>query len=102
MILTEKVKIYKEKEYFVCSCIKCGSENIKIFDYGYWQGNSGGGQCLDCGFSSIEPCSYSPSLEEKIEIWNNENDVNILIKEAKQIIQTQKNKIRDLKNKCVK
>ncbi len=85
MKITETITV--EKDVYVAPCFKCGSEDIKFGDCGYWQGNSGGGKCQSCNHEEWHSCGRDPSKERLIEIWNKHNDLDILQAEQTKIIE---------------
>ena len=72
------VKSVLETLYFA-SCLECGSTDINFFDYGYYQGNSCGGECKKCGRTSRVTCSYTVSKKDMVSAWNTFNEIDFLI-----------------------
>jgi DNA-directed RNA polymerase subunit RPC12/RpoP len=58
----------------VYPCIRCGSENIKLWDCGYSSFNPGGGKCVECGREVQDMVSCMPTPQELANIWNGSND----------------------------
>lgn len=77
MQVTETKEI--TRELHVAPCLKCGSSAIKLNDYGYWEGNAGGGTCAECGHSVEKPCGPDPVIDALANIWNSGNDLATLI-----------------------
>jgi hypothetical protein len=90
-------EITSKRRVYVAPCVKCGSEDINIFDYGYNSPNMGGGECKSCTHSVISNvAALYPTKTELAKIWNASNDKSILIKAAQSIIDTQLKIIKSL------
>lgn len=93
-------------EYAVCDCIKCGSNNIKLFNIeSYRTGLSAGGQCLDCKFL-VDGSNGFDKKEfvgihkfEAAAIWNNLNDPYIIVKNIKAKIKEHNKSIETILSK---
>jgi hypothetical protein len=84
MLIEETIII--KKNVYVSPCIKCGSDNINIFDYGYGTSNYGGGRCKDCKNEITEVVCVDPNKKKLIDIWNKKNDITLLLLEQDSII----------------
>lgn len=95
--VTRKIKVYP--------CIKCGSENIEIYNCGYSSFNCAGGKCKRCGYTVETHASWDVKKSSLIKAWNKENDPSVLIerldKERLKIIDEIK-RLKKLKNKMSK
>lgn len=89
-----------EIELEVARCLKCHSEDIKFSDYGYTQGNSGGGTCQSCKHEFYKPVFMNPKIEDLVAIWNSGNDVKTLIKVEQDKIEEAERKISEIKAKA--
>lgn len=79
MKITETKTVTETRDVEVAPCLKCGGTDIKISDFGYFQGNSGGGTCGTCGHEVFSRCGDSPSVDVLVGIWNKGNDIVSLI-----------------------
>ena len=85
-MIIEETKVVRSNIY-VAPCVLCGSGDINLFDYGYSSPNIGGGKCKNCGHEVTHNIAdWDPSKRELAKIWNAENDVKILIKQAQKRI----------------
>lgn len=94
MKITETVT----REVYVAPCIKCGSSDIAISDYGYSAPNIGGGQCKKCKHEVTSGCSCIVDMRTLISIWNAGNDPQRLIKEQEKIIENAQKIIDELQS----
>lgn len=62
--VTRKIKVYP--------CIKCGSENIKIYNCGYSSFNCAGGECKRCGHTVETNANWDATESSLIRAWNKE------------------------------
>lgn len=92
--VTRKIEVYP--------CIKCGSENIEIYNCGYSSFNCAGGKCKRCGHTVETHDSWDVKKSSLIEAWNKENDPSIIIERLKIERTKISNEIRRLKNKLTK
>lgn len=89
MKIKETVSV--EREIHVAPCIKCGSSNILITDSNYSSFNIGGGYCKDCNHNHTSGVGCNPSIDSLANIWNQGNDISLLVKvEEEKIIAAQK------------
>lgn len=51
-------------------CVKCGSNDIALWDCNYSSFNPGGGKCRRCGFNVQGEAGCLPSPDVLINIWN--------------------------------
>lgn len=70
-VVTRKVEVYP--------CIKCGSENIEIYNCGYSSFNCAGGKCKKCGHKVETHADWDAKDSYLIASWNLENDPSVLI-----------------------
>lgn len=70
-VVTRKVEVYP--------CIKCGSENIEIYNCGYSSFNCAGGKCKRCGYKVETYEDWNVKNSTLIKAWNLENDPSVLI-----------------------
>lgn len=91
----EKVK----RSIYVAPCIKCGSDDIQISDYGYNAPNIGGGQCKKCGHDITANCDIFPKADTLVCIWNAQNCKETLIKKKQDQIEKIQSEITELQ-KC--
>lgn len=75
------VPVKKEcTEYiYVSPCIKCGNDEVSLFDCGYSHRNMGGGRCPSCGNEVSVLCAIFPQPEALAAAWNKRNDVTALL-----------------------
>lgn len=95
--VTRKIKVYPR--------IKCGSENIKIYNCGYSSFNCAGGECKRCGHTVETNANWDVTESSLIKAWNKENDPSVLIerldKERLKIVDEIK-RLKKLRNKMSK
>ncbi|MDH0342049.1 hypothetical protein [Chromobacterium haemolyticum] len=94
MKVVETVQV--EREIAVAPCLKCGGTDIKIHDYGYWEGNAGGGTCKTCGAETVKPCGPDPKVDGLVAIWNSGNDIQQLVQAEQQKIEQATARISEL------
>ncbi|WP_026960367.1 hypothetical protein [Aliagarivorans taiwanensis] len=83
----------------VAPCIKCGCDEISIFDYGYSAPNIGGGKCTGCGHEVSSSCAISPKKEDLAQKWNDANDVATVLAKKESQMKELEAEIAELKNK---
>lgn len=96
MKVTENVVVKKEIE--VVACIECGHDNILISDNNYSSFNTGGGKCKNCGHEVSSGVGCNPTMSQLVSIWNEGNDIDLLIKKQEVVISTAQKEIDKLKN----
>ena len=74
-----------EVEIHVAPCIKCGSEDVRIYNCGYSSFDVGGGKCGRCENSVMESV-WNPTEEQLAAIWNKKNDKNMVKAEIRKKI----------------
>lgn len=90
-------EVVRKKKVYVAPCIKCGSEDIKLFDYGYSSPNIGGGECKACKHNVTQNImSLDPKPSELAVIWNASNDKETLIKAARARIKKDEDFIKSI------
>lgn len=90
-------EVTRKKKVYVAPCIKCGSDDIQLYDYGYNAPNIGGGRCKACKHEATRNiASIFPTVSELAEVWNADNDKASLIKAAKARIQKEQDLIKSL------
>ena len=100
----QKVKLIEstEKEYTIYSCIKCGSDDIVIYNCGYSSQNCAGGKCKKCGNKVETGRDWNEKDSVLIEIWNKNNNPSIaienLLKQKNEILL----QIKELRKKELK
>lgn len=87
--VTRKIEVYP--------CIKCGSENIEIYNCGYSSFNCAGGKCKRCGHTVETHASWDAKKSSLIKAWNKENDPSIVIERLNVERNKINNEIRRLK-----
>lgn len=95
MIVKEKVST--EKDVYIAPCLKCGHDDVSIFDYGYNAPNLGGGKCKKCGHEVVSACNILPTVSELAKKWNSENDIPTLIEKKeleKSLIEDEINQLK--------
>lgn len=95
-IFEDKVVKVKIK---VSSCLKCGSDDITIYDCGYSSFNVGGGKCNKCGNEVSDTVDCLPSKKRLVSIWNSKNDLDFLINNKELEIEKNKKELEELKSK---
>lgn len=95
MKVTENVVVQKELD--VVPCLKCGHDDILISDSNYSSFNTGGGKCKKCGHEVSSGVGCLPTMSELVSIWNQDNDIDLLIKKQEVILETAQNEIKQLK-----
>lgn len=95
LMVNEFVERTRKIEY--APCLKCGSNDIQFFDYGYTQGNSGGGKCKKCGNECTSPLHWDAKVDAQVAAWNAKNDVPQLIADQEKIIADAKVKIEEIR-----
>lgn len=95
MKVTENVVV--KKELNVAPCFKCGHDDIVISDNNYSSFNTGGGKCKNCGHEASSGVGCLPTMSELVSIWNQANDIEILIKTQEVIIENAQKEIKQLK-----
>lgn len=80
MYIEDKIMTEKVVRIYVSPCLKCGSEEVILFDCGYSSFNVGGGKCNSCGNKTSVSVGASVDKQTLANIWNNKNDINTLIK----------------------
>lgn len=80
-------------------CIKCGGHDIIIGDCGYSSFNIAYGKCQnkECKHEVTFNCGVNISEKEIVEVWNRENDINLLIEKKQNEIQKIKEEISEFK-----
>jgi hypothetical protein len=81
----------------IAPCLTCGSTDIHFFDYGYYQGNSGGGRCKSCNNESTSSLHWNATIKDWIKIWNGCNDIPTLILREQTKIADANIRIKELK-----
>jgi hypothetical protein len=94
LTVTEQITTSRDLEYV--PCLQCGSTDIQFFDYGYTEGNSGGGKCKSCGAECTRGLHWDAKKDQQVAIWNSQNDPKKLIEAQEQIIQAAKDRIKDI------
>jgi hypothetical protein len=85
----------------VNNCIKCGSDDIKVWDCGYSSFNCGGAECRNCG--NKKTVSYNDGVEDVIRSWNKHSPiVEDYIKRLEKRIVGYKKNIEDTKKEMTK
>lgn len=69
--VTRKVEVYP--------CIKCGSEDIEIYNCGYSSFNCAGGKCKKCGHKVETNANWDVKTSRLVKAWNEENDPDIIL-----------------------
>ena len=93
---TQTIQIEQIINVDVTPCLKCGSTDIKLFDNGYWGGNSCGGICKSCGHRCSKSCPYDVNILDMAKVWNSNNDVDFLIQEKLSDIAELKDELQQL------
>lgn len=83
----------KETKYNLSPCLKCGSENIKLSEYDDKYGYISTALCLGCK-KELRTNTTLPCLIEK---WNKQNNIDTVIQTTQELIESSKQKIKDLK-----
>ena len=55
------------------NCIKCGSDDIKVYDCGYSSFNCGGAKCNNCGNET--KVHNNDGINDVIESWNKHSPI---------------------------
>ena len=55
------------------NCIKCGSDDIKVYDCGYSSFNCGGAKCKNCG--NEHKVNYNDDINDVIRSWNKHSPI---------------------------
>ena len=98
MKLMEKVTVTREID--VAPCVKCGGDDIDIYDCGYSTFNVGGGECRTCGHKvTNNHLGCFPTKTELAAIWNAGNDLEGLIKAEKDKIENARARITELEKR---
>ena len=84
------------RELAYVPCLKCGSTDIKFFDLGYTQGNSGGGKCNSCGKEHTSRMHWDAKIDQWVAVWNAQNDPEKLVAEQRKIIQEAQDRIQEI------
>ena len=92
--ITEQITATRELDYV--PCLNCGSTDVKFFDLGYTQGNSGGGKCNKCGKEHTSRMHWDAKLEQWVAAWNAHNDPEKLIQAQREIIQSAEDRIQEI------
>jgi hypothetical protein len=99
-VITEITK----REVNVSPCVKCGCDDIEIYNCGYSSFNCAGGKCKNpkCGHK-VETGAYW-NVEDSVLIaaWNKRNDPDVLIRELenkKENIDKEISRLKTIKNK---
>lgn len=91
---TQQVK----KSVEVNPCIKCGSEDIRLYDCGYSSFNYGGGECQSCKNKHSTSVDWNVSKKDLAAIWNAGNPTKEQqIKSAEEHIAKWTEKLEQLK-----
>lgn len=88
-----KIKVLAEKEIYVEPCIKCGYDDILIFDGNESSFNYSVGRCKKCKHEITWDCSCLPNMEEMINHWNSKNNIDTVIATLKKEILALKSEI---------
>lgn len=96
--ITEQTK----KEVYIYPCVKCGCDDIDIYNCGYSSFNCAGGKCNKCG-NKIETGAYWNAKDsELIKAWNRGNNPEILIEKLqsdKQAIAEEIKRLRKIQRR---
>ena len=94
LTVTEQTTVTRKLEY--APCLNCGSTDIRFFDYGYTQGNSGGGKCNCCGNESTSAMHWDVKKDQLVATWNARNDPVLLVAAQRKIIEDAQARIMEL------
>ena len=85
----------------VNNCIKCGSDDIKVYDCGYSSFNCGSAKCNNCG--NEKNVNNNEGTDAVIRNWNSHNPIveDYIKLLNKRIVQYKKN-IEDTKKQITK
>lgn len=77
----KKIKLQETQivEISIFPCIKCGNEDIEIYNCGYSSFNCAGGKCKKCGHKIETGADWNAKDSKLIEAWNRGNNTEILI-----------------------
>lgn len=89
-----KVKKVVEEEIYVAPCIKCRSNDIEISDYGYSSFNIAYAKCLNCGNEHTLNCGCFPPVKNTLKLWNDNNDIQSVIKNIENLISENRKQIK--------
>lgn len=67
------------EEIEISPCIKCGNDDIRIYNCGYSSFNCAGGECKKCGHKVETHADWTATDEKLIKAWNRENDRGVVI-----------------------
>jgi hypothetical protein len=83
------------------NCIKCGSDDIKVWDCGYSSFNCGGAKCRKCG--NENKVNHNEGIDDVIDSWNKHSPiVEDYIKLLHKSIDGYKKNIEETKEKITK
>lgn len=74
-----KITVNTTKEIEVEPCIKCGSDDIQIYDGGESAFNYAVGKCKKCKHEITWDVGCLPSMEELVKHWNKFNNIDVAI-----------------------
>ena len=95
MHVEDVIRTVKQTE--VLPCIKCGSEEIDIWNCEYSSFNVAGGTCKSCGNKvKINNCDCDIANKYIAEVWNEANDPKKLKAQYEKQIKELEDKIKDL------
>lgn len=94
-----EIKEVVKSKLYVAPCIKCGGNDISIWDANESSFNYGGGTCKKCKRDVTSGVGIFPGKKALAGIWNAENDPRLLIQDAeKHLIELNKAIARTKKN----
>ncbi|GAB3994688.1 hypothetical protein GCM10028807_32860 [Spirosoma daeguense] len=83
-----EIEVRTTKKVFVAPCIKCGSDDIMIWDNNDSAFNTGGGTCKKCKHEVTGGVGCLPKKTEMVGIWNAANHPRIVLeKELKDLMK---------------
>lgn len=86
----------------VYPCVKCGCDDIEIYNCGYSSFNCAGGKCKKCGHTIETGASWNAKDTELIKAWNRGNDPDVLIEKLqndKRAIAEEIKRLRKIKRR---
>lgn len=90
------------RKIYVYPCVKCGCDDIEIYNCGYSSFNCAGGKCKKCGHKIETGANWNAKNSELIKAWNRGNNPDVLIEQLekdKQAIAEEIKRLRKIKRR---
>lgn len=83
----------------VAPCLQCGGTDIVLLHNHESSLNMGGGKCKKCGAEALAELSINPREGQMRAAWNDQNDIQTLIRQEMGIIAQAQRRVLALKAK---